>query len=1258
MITKLRLVFSITILFLSFSGVAQNSPWNSISLKSSERQEELRRWNVSDIKTFQLNERLFRSQLQGVGTQKSSRNIVFFPDETGHQVPFEIVEASVFSKELSAKYPWITSYKGIGAEDKGKKIRFSVSHKGIESMMTVPGEKGTLFMQKGKGGTYVLYNRKQHAHKEVDFVCRTAKQLSGEQSTLTARLVDDQTLRKFRVAISASGEYTAFHGGTKADALAAINATLTRVNEVFERDLAVTLELIGTTDTVIYTDSETDPYTDNLSSQTQNTLTNVIGESNYDIGHLFDQEDNTLDGNAGFIGAVCRDNRKGSAYSTFSAPEGDGFDIDLVAHEMGHQFGANHSWSHLSEGTTVQVEPASGTTIMGYAGITGINNVASNSDDYFHYVSIVQIRDYLRTVSCGEATGFSNNPPILDPVENFIIPRSTPFVLTGDATDADAGDVLTYAWEQIDNGIITQATFGPTNPTGAMFRSLPPVTVPERYFPNLDRILSGNLTQTNPVLGDAWETLSDVQRSLNFSLTVRDNALNGGQSVSDEVSVNVISSAGPFVVNSQSTASSYVAGEIQTVEWDVANTHVAPILAETVDILLSLDGGLTYPVTLAQNVLNDGRHDVIMPGTPTTMARIMVKPSNNIFFAVNTSNFTIVESEVVLNFPQLEYEACLPNDLVVIDFDYETYLGFTEESTFSVIAPPAGLGVAFAPVSATTDTDVSLTLTGISGLPVGTYPLRVTATSASFTKQVTIQLKVFDANFSEVNLISPANGLENASKDLVLEWQANSQNTLYDVEIATDSGFANVIESATVFTSTYPPNNLDNDTQYFWRVKPRNNCGEGTFGITNSFTTVQFNCTNKDAVDLPITIPSSGTPTITSKIAFFEDLPIADINVSLDIEHSFLSDLVISLTSPAGTTVVLTSSSCGSSRNINAVFDDDALPFLCVGNPAISGTVRPLGSLSSFNGESILGEWTLEIKDNLNSDGGRLNSFSLEVCVEGDFRPDDDNDGIFDDGDDLCLGTPEGQEVDASGCPVYRFPNENFSVSLQSESCRTSNDGQIQILPKIVLDYDIAVSGPGVDITQSFTDNFILSDLSAGTYTLCITGVDGAIVYEEHCLDVVIAEPDALSVTSKVSLDGKQVIVNLLGSDLYNLELNGQLVQTEASEITLDLEKGINFLKVSTNRSCQGTYEEQILFSSTPVVFPNPFTDVTNVFFGESDKTVEVSIFSSNGRLIMRDVREISGTQMELDFTQMAAGLYYIQFKGSSIIGTAKVIKR
>ncbi|TFG74096.1 MAG: proprotein convertase P, partial [Flavobacteriales bacterium] len=766
MVAKLRLVFSFSILFICFSGLAQHGYWKQERSKPAIAAQQLRKLDISNGRLYSVDYSAVKRVLADRFTAKKSTKTLYFPDANGELLAFEVTEAPVLSPALSAKYPEIRSFMGHGLKDKRDKIRFSISHKGVQSMILHGDQRPATYMQMASKDTYLVYTRDGQLQKDIDFICETKSSLENSIEGYVQKPVDGQVLRKYRLAVSASGEYTQYHGGTVADALAAINATVTRINEVFETDLAVTLELVADTDKVIYTNSTTDPYEGNLNAEVQNALTTEIGEANYDIGHLFHKANNN--GNAGFIGRICVDNQKGSAYAAAQTPEGDIFDLDFVAHEMGHQLGANHTWSFESEGTLVQFEPGSGTTIMGYAGITGINNVALNGDDYFHYISIVQIIENLKPKSCGELVPLANNPPVVDAGNDYIIPKSTAFALTGSATDADPADGLTYTWEEIDDGVVTQATFGPTNPSGANFRSLKPSASPTRYFPKLSRILTGNLTQTVPTVNSAWETVSNIEREMNFALTVRDNGLGGGQVVSDLVNIRVSNAAGPFSVTSQNSNETLTSGEAMDITWDVANTDLAPINAQNVDLLLSIDGGLSFPILLAEGVVNDGAHRVIIPATATAQARIMVKPQGNIFFAVNAVNFSILASEIVLDFPELEYDLCQPDDLIV-PFVYNTYLGFTEEAAFSISSPPTGLDISFLPETAVAgSTSVQMTISNTVNVAPGSYSITVLATTASLSKEVPLLLNVYDSNFATVPLLSP----------LLLDHQANGREAV------------------------------------------------------------------------------------------------------------------------------------------------------------------------------------------------------------------------------------------------------------------------------------------------------------------------------------------------------------------------------------------------------------------------------------------------------------------------------------------------
>ncbi|MBU2997815.1 proprotein convertase P-domain-containing protein [Cellulophaga baltica] len=1256
MATNLRLVFTIPIFFICFYGVAQDDYWHENTSNSQKTSNTLKNIKVHTAKVYNLSEADFSQKLSKI-TSKQAINKVYFPDATGKMYAFEIEEATVFSPELAQKYPQIKSYKGVSTDtDTAKKIRFSVSEDGVQTMMLDKSGGDATFMQKTADGDYVLYARDATDVLDNDFVCATEEAVvSVKTLALSSKLVSDKVLRKFRIAVAATGEYTEYHGGTVANALAAINATLTRINMVFEVDLGVTLELVADNDLVVYTDPDTDPFDTSLNTEAQSTFSSEIGASNYDIGHLFHADFDG--GDAGFIGSVCVDSEKGSAYSSGQNPEGDLFDIDFVAHEIGHQLGANHTWSFESEGTLVQTEPASGSTIMSYAGIVGSNNVATNADDYFHYSSIKQISENLESTSCAEVISLSNNPPVLTDLVNYTIPIGTAFVLEAEATDSDVDDVLSYTWEQIDDGIVTNTTFGPDNPSGANFRSFEPTTNTSRYFPKLSSVTSGNLTQTNPTENSAWETVSNVEREMNFAVTVRDNNDEGGQVVSDEMAVNVLSSAGPFSVLSQDAEVTYDGGSTQEVIWDVADTNNSTINAQTVDIYLSYDGGVTFSELIADDVVNDGSYDVLLPGEATTQARLMVKASDNIFFAVNASDFTITNSDIVLNFSSLEYEVCQPDDLIV-PFVYETNTGFTETATFSVTGLPDGLVATFSEDTATEDeTDIEITFTGTGDVDAGVYPISVIATATSFTQQVDIDVRISNTSFSEVVLTSPEDDFVDASLYQTFEWNEEILSTSYDVEIATDESFTDIVETANVLVNSYTTTGLDSETVYYWHVKPKNGCGEGAFSTANSFTTQTISCQTTAASLVPVTISSSGTSTITSTVTFVEDLPVSDINVILDITHTYLSDLTIKLTSPEGTSVILVSNSCGSSRNINATFDNSASSYSCGTNPAISGTVKPLGSLTSFNGESSQGEWILEISDNVNGDGGSLNNFEIELCVEGEFRPDEDNDGVFDDGDDLCLNTPEGQEVDANGCAVYRFDSTNFSVEIDSESCINNNDGEIRIEASTSLNYTATITGEGLDMVASFTSFYSLENLEAGSYYICITGVDGSISYEEYCLDAIVTQPDELSVTSDISASDNQVDLFLSGSDTYTIELNGVATEVASDQITLDLKDGFNTLKVSTNLSCQGVYEDTILIANDPYISPNPATNETTIYTGITYDNCKVQIFSTNGSLVKEITYENSSSTLDFEVYSLPKGVYVIRLTGDNLKQTLKLIK-
>ncbi|WP_323787370.1 immunoglobulin-like domain-containing protein [Psychroserpens sp.] len=640
---KIKLLLVIFLMSTSYAMSQSKSLWQKQTIDKNLRIKPSKQ-DLPTTQTFALNKERLKQTLskapQRGNVSKGSNMILSFPSADGEFERFKVFEASVMDPELSAKYPEIKSYAGQGIDDPTAVIRFSVTPLGFQSIR-FSANKPASFIEAitDDASVYSVFTRANRINFNDDFECSVTESMNKSMNSDTGmemRNADDSILRTYRLVVSATGEYTNYHGGTKALALAAIVQTMTRVNGIFETDFNINMVLIGNTDDVIYTNSGSDPYTTtgSYNGQLQSTLTSNIGEANYDIGHLFANLQNN--GNAGCIGCVCVNNQKGSGWTSATVPEGEFFDVDYVAHEMGHQFGANHTWTfNGNEGTNVQVEPGSGTTIMSYAGITGATDVEPNVTPNFHAVSIEQVTDYVKSTSCQTNTNTGNAVPVVNAGSNYTIPNGTAFVLDGSATDADtSAGALTYCWEQMDENNASSTYPSTTATTGVAFRAYEPTTSRNRYFPRLSTIKTGATSWQ-------WEAVPNVARTLNFRLTVRDNVAGGGTNSSDDMVVTVNGTAGPFVLNSPNTNVTWDAGTTQTVTWNVAGTTGNGVNAANVDIFLSTDGGDTYSVSLASGVPNDGSHDIVVPNSQGNQNRVMVRGANNIFFDISNTNFTI-----------------------------------------------------------------------------------------------------------------------------------------------------------------------------------------------------------------------------------------------------------------------------------------------------------------------------------------------------------------------------------------------------------------------------------------------------------------------------------------------------------------------------------------------------------------------------------------------------------------------------------------
>lgn len=635
--SKLLLLCSLLLSLLSFG---QQNYWTKLTRNSSD---ELRpRWtNPKVFSLYQVDLDKIKNDLEKAPKRFSGDEslVLKFPDSDGNIRNYIVQEASIMEPALQAQFPEMRTYTGWEKGAPSNTIRFSVTPQTGISIMYFDGwDISYLDSYTKNNSSYILYKRKDLPKNDRLFECHV-EDLLDKNSNLNisakAPLVSDGFLRTYRLALSATGEYTTFHGGTVSSAMAAMVTTMNRVNGIYEKTISVTMVMIANNSSLIYVNSATDPFTNGnpnaMITENQNNTTSVIGSANYDIGHVFGTNSGGLAG----LGVVCSTNNKARGVTGSGAPVGDPFDVDYVAHEVGHQFGANHTFRNCggNENNATAYEPGSGSTIMAYAGICGSTlNVQNLSSPYFHAASVVEMNVVIkRTTDCSVKTSNNNGVPTADAGADYIIPRGTAFVLTGTGTDPN-NDSLTYLWEQYDNTNNTQPPVN-TATVGPVYRSFTPTVSPMRYFPNMTSVLANNLIPK-------WEVTPNVARTLNFSLLVNDNKATGNQSANDAMIVTVTND-GPFTVTSQTTNTSYSAQNPITVTWNVAGTNAGTINTQNVTILLSKDNGLTFNTVLAASVPNNGSAVVNLPNENIPSARIMVKALGNIYFALNPSFFSV-----------------------------------------------------------------------------------------------------------------------------------------------------------------------------------------------------------------------------------------------------------------------------------------------------------------------------------------------------------------------------------------------------------------------------------------------------------------------------------------------------------------------------------------------------------------------------------------------------------------------------------------
>ncbi len=996
----MRLSLTLAALLAVLAAEAQQNFWSATASRAALQEAlQQRQYKVDRYEAFQLDLPAMQQALRQAPLERTSSSQpieLMMPMPDGTFEAFQIVEAPVMAPGLASRYPAIKTYRGWNPDQAGASIRLGYGpSKGFYA--TILSSQGAVYID-AAGPSYISYYTHENPNPQLRQGFQCAAEAEGptesiyEGEVLESRSpVNTATLRTYRLAMACTGEYAQYHGGTVESALEAIVIKVNRLNQVFERDLAMRVELIANNDELIFLDGDTDGLsngvTDELLNQIGPIINSTIGLPNYDVGHVLNVHGDAPGNGVALLQGLCSVN-KANGVSGITVPEGDPFVIDIIAHEFGHQFGATHTMNSCQNvNAATAFEPGSGSTIMAYAGICGtMNNLTSTTDDHYHSGSLEQIFDFTRQGNgdgCAAKTPTDNTAPAVDiPLRSgFFIPVGTPFELTATAADPDA-DALTYCWEQYDLGPINT---GLGNPQGnsPLFRSFSPVTSPTRVFPRLNKIISNNF--------DDSEILPNYGRNLTFRCTVRDNNPAGGNAVWDEVAFQSDANAGPFLVQIPNADTvMWEVGSYEEIAWDVANTDNDSVRCNFVNIKLSVDGGFTYPYTLLGNTPNDGSAFVTVPDAISDDARVRVEAADNIFFDISNEDFEIApatEPGFAMTIDQEFYAPVCLFEATEIQIGTAALLGFEQPISLSLEGNlPADAEAVFSENPVTPGDTATLTINW-GTLVEDTFDLEIIGLTDSLPPASRFLTLATVANdFSGLELLTPATGKADVVVSTTFSWAAAPGADTYEFELATSPVFGDSTvyqEAGITDPSGLTPQDfvLESDQFYYWRVRPVNEqCGPGEWLDPFVFRTASIACDPFAPADLPINI-STNPNTKISSINVLEEGTISDINLSdVEVVYQPVNNIRISLISPAGTEVLLFDQNCLSTGLIRLGFDDEAPnDILC---PPLSGQVaKPVEALSTFDGEGTAGEWQFVVEAVSNGSGGAIESWNIEFCA-------------------------------------------------------------------------------------------------------------------------------------------------------------------------------------------------------------------------------------------------------------------------------------
>ena len=928
------------------------------------------------------------------------------PMPDGRFIPFRVYESPIMEEGLAIRYPQIKTYKAYSLDGSDMNVRFDLSPKGFRASIHGNANIYIDAMEGNPRDQIVYYTRDYREDiSDANLSCGLDPedilnedlddandfdpvQLPGKTLQLRQSVeCDSVQLHTYRLALSCTGEWGSAHGNTVESVLADMVTSVNRINQIYENEFAIRLLLIADNDKLIWLDKDTDPFPVGnvgyeLLSVNTVVLNNNVGRTSYDIGHVFTRSCTDVGGVAS-LGSVCSSNRKGSAVTCHYSNNLNYIIVNVTAHEMGHQFSANHTFNNCdgNESAGSDYEPGGGVTIMAYCGLCGSNNVDYACLENFHAHSIEQVMNFTRIGGgrqCAEILSTGNTAPTVElPYTNgFSIPVNTPFYLEGSAYDCE-GDELTYSWEEWDIG--PQVPVGDPVEDAPIFTALEPRDVPYRYFPDLSKII--NNFQNNS------EVLPAYTRVMNFRFIARDNHPGGGGTAWDNVSFRADAAAGPFLVTYPNQFQQFTVGEEIEIQWDVANTNAAPVNCKAVNIWLSVDAGYNFTELLKYQTPNDGSEKVYLPNVESSLVRFKVEAADNIFFDLSDRYIKVVapsEPAFYMEAGPLYQQVCLPDE-TQIAINTASFNGYNDTLRLVVGSGlPDGANAVFEPERVMPGENALLQL-DLGGVQIrDLYSLQIMAISgAGDTISRVVELDVITNDYSDLEILQPVSGSSGQGQLPELIWTKSQSANQYNLYLSSSPAFPpDDTQSALNTTDTIftPKSTLKKSTLYYWKIEGINECGNRDATPIMTFSTEAFNCKTFGSTDLPQDIRSNQSS--ISVIPIEEDTQVADVNVvSIAGDHDNFYDLDGRLIGPDGTSVSLFSSRCF--QNGALVFDfgmddESTQKFTC---PPYLGTYYPSGNLSEFIGKSAKGEWQLEIYDRQSPKGGELSGFELEICA-------------------------------------------------------------------------------------------------------------------------------------------------------------------------------------------------------------------------------------------------------------------------------------